>query len=78
MSRWIRISNGIISNIRVAIERLRVGGTGNDRIRLEEAVNIRRTRLSIDSKKVVKEQMRCCAKSLVKPAEGYAVAQAEY
>jgi hypothetical protein len=46
MPSRINMICGVINNIAVAIPRLWVSWVGNDRIRLDKAVNIRRTRIS--------------------------------
>ena len=42
MTRWIGKSQRIPKHIRIAIERLRIGQGGNDRIWLDKVVDIRR------------------------------------
>ena len=59
MPCWIIKIDRRIQHIAVAIERLRVGGTWNQRIWLDEAVNIRRThQLTRKKKQVVKVQTK--------------------
>jgi hypothetical protein len=56
MPTGIGISNRIIPNIREAVQILRIEHARNQRIRLDKAVNIRRTRISVGKKKVVNVQ----------------------
>lgn len=58
MPRWVIEIDRRIHHIAIAIERLRVSGTWNQRVRLDEMVNIRRNRAFSKRKKDVNVQVR--------------------